>query len=39
MAGSVAVAAHNIDEALVQVDIAKNQNVDLIKLYDYRRCA
>lgn len=32
MAGSVAVAAHNIDEALVQVDIAKSQNVDLIKL-------
>lgn len=32
MAGSVAVAANNIDEALVQVDIAKSQNVDLIKL-------
>ena len=32
MAGSVAVAANNIDEALVQVDIAKSQNVDIIKL-------
>ena len=32
MAGSVAVAANSIDEALVQVDIAKSQNVDLIKL-------
>ena len=32
MAGSVAVAAHSIDEALAQVDIARSQNVDLIKL-------
>lgn len=32
MAESVAVAAHSIDEALAQVDIARSQNVDLIKL-------
>ena len=32
MAGSVAIAAHNTAEALVQVDIAKTQGVDLVKL-------
>ncbi len=32
MAGSVAVAAHNIDEALKYVDKCREQNVDLIKL-------
>lgn len=32
MAGSVAIAAHTIDEALLQVDRAKEQHVDLIKL-------
>ena len=32
MAGSVAIAAHSIPEALVQVDIAKSQGADLIKL-------
>ncbi len=32
MAGSVAVAAHNTTDALLQVDIAKSQGVDLIKL-------
>lgn len=32
MAGSVAIAAHSIDEALAQVDRAKDQGVDLIKL-------
>lgn len=32
MAGSVAIAAHSIDEALLQVDRAKEQHVDLIKL-------
>ena len=32
MAGSVAIAAHNTAEALVQVDIAKTQGVDLMKL-------
>lgn len=32
MAGSVAVAAQNIDEALKHVDRCKEQNVDLIKL-------
>ena len=32
MAGSVAIAANNIPEALVQVDVAKSQGVDLIKL-------
>lgn len=32
MAGSVAVAAQNIDEALKHVDKCKEQNVDLIKL-------
>ena len=32
MAGSVAIAAHNNEEALALVDKAKSQNVDLIKL-------
>lgn len=32
MAGSVAVAAHSIDEALAQVDKAKEQRADIIKL-------
>ena len=32
MAGSVAIAAKSIPEALLQVDIAKSQGVDLIKL-------
>ena len=32
MAGSVAIAARNTAEALVQVDIAKTQGVDLVKL-------
>ena len=32
MAGSVAIAAHNTAEALVQVDIAKTLGVDLVKL-------
>lgn len=32
MAGSVAIAAHSIPEALVQVDIAKSQGADLVKL-------
>ena len=32
MAGSVAVAVHNIDEALNYVDKCREQNVDLIKL-------
>lgn len=32
MAGSVAIAANTIDEALLQVDRAKEQHVDLIKL-------
>ena len=32
MAGSVAVAAHSVDEALAQLDRAKEQRVDLIKL-------
>lgn len=32
MAGSVAIAASSIPEALLQVDIAKSQGVDLIKL-------
>jgi imidazolonepropionase-like amidohydrolase len=32
MAGSVAIAARNMAEALVQVDIAKTQGVDLVKL-------
>lgn len=32
MAGSVAVAAHSIPEALAQLDAAKAQGVDLIKL-------
>lgn len=32
MAGSVAIVAHNNEEALALVDKAKSQNVDLIKL-------
>lgn len=32
MAGSVAITAHTIDEALLQVDRAKEQHCDLIKL-------
>lgn len=32
MAGSVAVAANNIDEALVQVDIAKARMLTLLSL-------
>lgn len=32
MAGSVAIAAHSIDEALAQVDAARSQGADLIKL-------
>ncbi len=32
MAGSVAIAAHSIDEALAQVDKAKEQKADIIKL-------
>ena len=32
MAGSVAIAAHNIDEALAQVDKAREQHADIIKL-------
>ena len=32
MAGSVAIAAHSIDEALAQVDKAREQKVDIIKL-------
>ena len=32
MAGSVAVAAHSIPEALAQLDAAEAQGVDLIKL-------
>ena len=32
MAGSVAVAAHNIDEALKQLEHAENEKVDLVKL-------
>ena len=32
MAGSVAVAAHSIDEALKQLDHAGNEKVDLVKL-------
>ena len=32
MAGSVAIAAHNNEEALALVDKAKSQNLDLIKL-------
>lgn len=32
MAGSVAVAAHSIDEALKQLEHARNEKVDLVKL-------
>ena len=32
MAGSVAVAAHSIDEALKQLEYAENEKVDLVKL-------
>ena len=32
MAGSVAIAAHGIDEALAQVEAARSQGADLIKL-------
>lgn len=32
MAGSVAIAANNIPEALAQVEVARSQGVDLIKL-------
>lgn len=32
MAGSVAVAAHSIDEALKQLEHAENEKVDLVKL-------
>ena len=32
MAGSVAIAARNVTDALLQVDIAKSQGVDLVKL-------
>ena len=32
MAGSVAIAARNVTDALLQVDIARQQGVDLIKL-------
>ena len=32
MAGSVAVAAHSIEEALAQVEVARSQGADLIKL-------
>ncbi len=32
MAGSVAVAAHTIDEALAQLEKGRQQGVDLVKL-------
>ena len=32
MAGSVAIAANSIPEALAQVEVAKSQGVDLVKL-------